>query len=91
MTNEQPPPGTSSAIALMTAWLDRPDGPPDLLLDCLISDLDGHSSQERLSRAVALIMGFTYLNGSLLVMLEEVTAIPAHEMLRNLALQYSQD
>jgi hypothetical protein len=92
MTNEQQRPlSTSSAIALMTAWLETPDGPPDLLLDCLSSDLDGHSSEERLSHAVALIMGFTYLNGTLLVMLEEVTGIPAHEMLRNLALQYAQD
>ena len=32
-------------------------------------------------------MGFTYLNGSLLVMLEDATGIPAQKMVRNLALE----
>ena len=92
MPNEQQrPPSTCSAIELMTAWLDSPAGPPDLLIDCLMSDLDGPSSEERLSNAVELIMGFTYLNGALLVMLEVVTGVPAQEMVRNLALQYAQD
>ena len=90
MPTGQRPASTRTAIALMTAWLDSPAGPPDLMVDCLISHLDGQSSRDSLSRAVELIMGFTYLSGSLLVMLEDATGIPAQEMVRNLALEYAQ-
>ena len=75
----------------MTAWLDSPAGPPDLLIDCLISHLDGPSSKANLSRAVELIMGFTYLTGSLLVVLESETGVPAQQTVRKLALEYAQD
>ena len=85
------PASTSSAIELMTAWLDSPDGPPDLLVACLISHLDGLSSRDSLTRAVELIMGFTYLSGSLLVLLEHETGVPARETVRHLALQYARE
>jgi hypothetical protein len=91
MPSGERPASTRSAIELMTAWLDSPAGPPDLLIDCLISHLDGPSSKANLSRAVELIMGFTYLSGSFLVMLEDETGVPAQELVRNLALQYAQD
>ena len=29
-----------NAIAVMTAWSAQPDGPPDLLIDCLRQHLD---------------------------------------------------
>ena len=90
MPTGQRPASTRAAIALMTAWLDSPAGRPDLMVDCLISHLDGQSPRDNLSHAVELIMGFTYLSGSLLVMLEDATGIPAQEMVRHLALEYAQ-
>lgn len=91
MPDEQRPTSTRSAIELMTAWLDSPNGPPDLLVDCLISHLDGRSPRDNLSHAIELIMGLTYLSGSLLVLLEDETGIPARDTVRHLALQYAQD
>jgi hypothetical protein len=91
MPNEQRPASTRSAIELMTAWLDSPNGPPDLLVECLISHLDGRSPRDNLSQAIDLIMGLTYLSGSLLVLLEDETGIPARNTVRHLALQYAQD
>jgi len=91
MPNEQRPASTRSAIELMTAWLDSPNGPPDLLVDCLISHLDGRSPRDNLSHAIELIMGLTYLSGSILVLLEDETGIPARDTVRRLALQYAQD
>jgi len=91
MPNEQRPASTRSAIELMTAWLDSPNGPPDLLVECLISHLDGRSPRDNLSHAIELIMGLTYLSGSLLVLLEDETGIPARNTVRHLALQYAQD
>ena len=90
MTTGQRPASTRAAIASVTAWLDSPAGPPDLMVDYLIGHLDGQSPRNSLSRAVELIMGFTYLSGSLLVMLEDATGLPAQEILRNLALEYAQ-
>ena len=48
MPTGQRPASTRTAIALMTAWLDSPAGPPDLMVDCLISHLDGQSSRDSL-------------------------------------------
>ena len=90
MQNTQRPASTRSVIELMTAWLDSPDGPPDLLLDCLISQLDGDAPRDNLAHAVELIMGFTYLSGTLLTLMEDVTGVPAQETLRTLALYYAE-
>jgi len=90
MANHQPPASTGSAVELLTAWLDSPDGPPDLFLDCLLGELDGPSPSENLARAVELIMGFTYLSGFLLCLREQETSLTAQETLRHVALEYAQ-
>jgi len=90
MPTGQPPASTGMAVELLTAWLDAPDGPPDLFLDRLTSQLDGPSPTENLARAVELIMGFTYLSGSLLCVREHETGVPAQETLRHLALEYAE-
>jgi hypothetical protein len=61
------------------------------LVSRLMTHLDGPLSEENLAHAVKLIMGFTYVSGSPLVMLEAETGVPGQEMLRNLAVQYAQD
>jgi len=91
MPDQQRPPGARHAIELVTAWLDSPTGPPDLLLDCLRSHLDERSSPDALAGAMELISGLTYLSGSLLVMLELETDVAASEILRRIALEYAQD
>jgi len=52
MPNGHRPGSTSSVIELMTAWLDSPDGPPDLMIDCLVSQLDSDSARDNLFHAV---------------------------------------
>jgi hypothetical protein len=89
MPTGQRPASTNSAIELVTAWLDSPDGPPDLLLDRLVSQLDQPSPTKNLTRAVELIMGFTYLSGYLLCVREQETGVPAQETLRLMALEYA--
>ena len=80
-----------SAIDLMAAWLGCPDGPPDLMVERLRSHVDGHPSRDRLVGATELIMGMTYLCGSMLVMRELETGVLAQETLLDLALEFAQD
>ena len=88
MTVTTPPERVGDAIALMTAWSDRPDGPPDLLTDCLRRAIDERPPEVRLVAAVELIMSMTYVCGSLLVMREEESGATPQETLRALALHY---
>lgn len=78
-----------NAIDLMTAWLDSPDGPPDLLLDRLGAQIEGHPGGDRLGGAVTLIMGLTHLCGSLLVLREQETGISTTQTVRTLGLEYA--
>ncbi len=87
MSDSRRPESARSAIELMTAWLDSPDGPPDLLIDCLCNHLK--ESPDELTAAVELIMGQTYLCGSLLVLLEEETGVEARKTLQQFALHYA--
>jgi hypothetical protein len=80
-----------SAIDLMTAWLDTPDGPPDLLIARLRNHIEGHRSGDALSGAITLIMGMIYLCGSLLALREHETGITIRQTLRDLGLEYAQD
>jgi hypothetical protein len=89
MANHQPPASTGSAVELLTAWLDSPDGPPVLFLDCLLGQVEGPSRSENLAHAVELIMGFTYLSGLLLCLREQETGLTAQETLRHMALEYA--
>jgi hypothetical protein len=91
MPNAQQTACARSAIELMAAWLDCPDGPPDRLVERLRSHVEGHPSQDSLIGAAELVMGMTYLCGSLLVMREFETGITAQETLLDLALEYAGD
>jgi len=84
-----PADSTQDAIELMTAWSARPDGPPDLLIDCLRRHIEEGPPEIGLPAAVELIMGMTTLCGSLLVLLEEVSGISPQGTLRELALHYA--
>jgi hypothetical protein len=75
----------------MTAWLDTPDGPPDLLISRLENHIQEHPSGDPLSGAVTLIMGMIYLCGSLLVLREYETGISMRQTVRDLGLEYAQD
>ena len=88
MSVTTPPERVRDAIALMTAWSDRPDGPPDLLKDCLSRAIDERRPEVRLVAAVELIMSMTYVCGSLLVMREAESGATPQETLRALALHY---
>jgi hypothetical protein len=70
----------------MTAWLARPDGPPDLVLATLERRIEEHPSGDRLVGAVELIMGLTYLCGSLLALRELDDGIPGQQTIHDLAL-----
>ena len=85
------PVGARHAIELVTAWLDSPDGPPDLLVDYLRCHLGEHPPVGEQARAMELISGLTYLSGSLLVMLELETGVEASTILRRIALEYARD
>ena len=74
------------AVELMTAWLDTPDGPPDLLLAVLERRIEEHPSGDRLVAAVELIMGMTRVCGSVLSLREMEDGIPAAQTLQELAL-----
>jgi hypothetical protein len=90
MTTTGPPERARDAIELMTAWSDRPDGPPDLLADCLRRHIDERPPEARVVAAVELLMGMTYVCGSLLVLREEECGVTAQETLRTLALHYAE-
>jgi hypothetical protein len=91
-TPETPRPASvSAAVDLMTAWLDSPDGPPDLLIARLGSYIEGRPDRNQLAGAVELVMGMKYLCGSLLALREHETGISMDQTVRDLALQYAQD
>lgn len=75
------------AVALMSAWLAAPDGPPTLLLTTLQRHIEEHPSGDRLNGAAELIMGLTNLCGSLLVLRELETGLPGHRTMQDLALE----
>ena len=79
------------AIGVMTAWAARPDGPPDLLVDCLRRHLDDRPPEEALVAATELIMGMTRLCGAVLTLNEEATGLNMETTLRALALHYAED
>ena len=79
------------AIALMTAWSAQPDGPPDLLINCLRQHLDTHPPEEALAAAAELIMGMTSLCGMLLALNEEAAGLDMQATLRELAIRYVED
>ena len=79
MSNPQRTECARSAIELMAAWLGCPDGPSDRLVERLRNQVDGHPSGDRVVGATELIMGMTYLCGSLLVMREFETGITGQE------------
>src|SRR4051812_46590063 len=91
MSNPRQTECARSAIELMAAWLESPDGPPDRLVESLRSHIEEHPSKDRLIGAAELVMGMTYLCGSLLVMRELETGITAQETLLDLALEYAGD
>jgi hypothetical protein len=80
-----------NAIAVMTAWSAQPDGPPDLLIDCLSQHLDTEPPEQALAAAAELIMGMTSLCGMLLALNEQATGLDMHATLRELAIRYVQD
>jgi hypothetical protein len=84
-----PAESTRGAIELMTAWSARPDGPPDLLVDCLCRHVDGCPPEHGLASAVELIMGMTTLCGALLVMREHESGVRPEGTLRELAVHYA--
>lgn len=90
MSTTTPPERVRDAIELMTAWMDRPDGPSDLLVDCLHRHIDQRPQQVRVIVAVELVASLTYLCGSLLMFREEETGITAQETLRELALHVAE-
>jgi hypothetical protein len=74
------------AVELMTAWMAKPDGPPDLVLETLERRIEQHPSGDRLVAAVELIMGLAYLSGSLLVLRDLDNNIPPEQTIQDLAL-----
>jgi hypothetical protein len=78
------------AIAVMTAWSASPDGPPDLLVECLRGHLDDRPAEDALAAATELILGLTNLCGTVLVINEEATGISLRETLRELALHHAE-
>ena len=72
------------AVELMSAWLTRPDGPPDLLLGTLEQRIEEHPSGDRLVAAVELIMGLTSLCGSLLALRELDNGIAGWQTIQDL-------
>jgi len=87
MTTE-PQVRVANAIALMTAWAASPDGPPDLLVDCLRHHIQERPPEVQLAVAVELIMSMTQLCGSLLLLLEEGLELAPQDVLRELALHF---
>ena len=77
-----------NAIAVMTAWSAQPDGPPDLLIDCLRQHLDTQPPELALAAAAELIMGMTSLCGAVLALNEEASGLDMGATLRELALRY---
>ena len=78
-----------NAIEVMSAWAAEPDGPPDLLMDCLGRHLDERPPDEALMAAAELIMGMTTLCGFVLAINEKATGFDMEITLRELALHYA--
>ena len=76
------------AIAVMTAWSVRPDGPPDLLIETLRRHLGTRPPEQALAAAIELIMGMTTLCGAVLALNEKATGLDMRATLRELALTY---
>jgi hypothetical protein len=74
------------AIELMTAWADDPDGPSDLLADCLRRQIGERPAEVSLIAAHTLIASMSYLCGLLLHLRELESGVTAQETLRALAL-----
>jgi len=89
MTDNPRPESARHAIDLRTAWLDNPDGPADLLLTRLQALVDEDPGGNKVAGAVRVIMGMTYLCGSLLLLREHETGITARETLSALGLHYA--
>jgi len=85
---ETPAESARSAVELLTAWLEAPDGPPDFFVARLQEHIEEHPSHDQGVAAVALVMGLTQLSGGLLVMVEHTTGIPAQEILQQFGLLY---
>jgi hypothetical protein len=79
-----------NAIEVMTAWLDSPDGPPDLMLSRLCKTVQGHPKGD-LYGATSLIMGMIYLCGSLLALREHETGNTTRQTLRDLGQEYARE
>jgi hypothetical protein len=62
-----------------------------MLIACLRRLLHERPDEDELAAAVELIMGLVYFNGSLLVLREEETGIPARQTVQQLALEFAQD
>lgn len=78
------------ALELMTAWADRPDGPPDLFLEVMERRIEEHPSGDRLVAAVELVMGMTRLCGSVLNLREMEEGIPVKRTLQDIALHLAE-
>ena len=85
------PESLPSAIELMTAWLECSDDSPGPLIARLRDIISERPADgDQLAAAVELIMGMTYLSGSLLCLLERESGLPARATLQELALQHAQ-
>jgi hypothetical protein len=73
----------------MTAWSAQPDGPPDLLIDCLHRHLDTRPPEHALAAAAELIMGMTNLCGAVLALNEEATGTDMCATLQEPGLHYA--
>ena len=83
------PDSARKAIEVMTAWLESPDGSPDLLLSRLRAEVQDHPNGD-LYGSVSLIMGMIYLCESMLALREHETGITTGRTLRELGLKYAQ-
>ena len=82
---------TGNAVELMTTWLANPDGPPEVFVASLEAQLGRHPSGDAFAAALELIMGMSYLAGSLLVLRELEFGESAQATLQALALRNAED
>jgi hypothetical protein len=78
------------AIELLTLWLACPDGPPAPMLSALERHIAEHPSGDGLNGAVELIMGLIRVSGTLLVLREFESSIPAQQTIQALAVELAQ-
>ncbi len=85
------PESVPHAIELMTTWLECPEDSSAPLIGRLRTVIgESHDPGDQLVAATELLMGMTYLSGSLLFLLEHESGIKAREFLQELALQYAE-